>query len=305
MKSRILSLLKSAEDVVSGEALSASLGISRVSVWKHIQKLHEHGYVIEATPKGYQLLTSPDIPFSWELPQREGLIHYFPEVPSTMDVAREMARKGAPHFTAVIAGRQTKGRGRLKRVWHSEDGGLYFTLILRPSIPLQWCFRINFAASLVLCRVLRQETGIDAQVKWPNDILVSGRKLSGMISEMEAEAEMISFINVGIGINVNNDPTYDEPTAISLMKLLEKTVSRKELLSHFLDALDIYLNKADFEKTIDEWKKFNCTLNKQVRVVSPSETLSGLAVDVDPGGALILELPDKSIKKVLYGDCMI
>ncbi len=305
MKSRILSLLKSAEDVVSGEALSASIGISRVSVWKHIQKLHEHGYVIEATPRGYKLLTCPDIPFSWEFPQREGLIHYFSEVPSTMDIAREMARKGAPHFTVVIAGRQTKGRGRLKRVWHSEDGGLYFTLILRPSIPLQWCYRINFAASLVLCRMLCQETGIEAQVKWPNDILAGGRKLSGMISEMEAEAEMVSFINVGVGINVNNDPEHNEPNAASLMKLLDRTVSRKDLLSHYLDELEIYLSMADFEKTIDEWKKFNCTLNKQVRVVSPTETLSGFAKDVDPGGALILELPDKSIKTILYGDCMI
>ena len=120
MKSKILDLFRSAQDIVSGETLSTALGISRVSVWKHIQKLQECGYEIEATPRGYQLLKSPDTPFPWEFPQREGLIHYFPEVSSTMDIAREMARKGHPHFSVVIAGRQTSGRGRLRRTWYSK-----------------------------------------------------------------------------------------------------------------------------------------------------------------------------------------
>ena len=306
MKSKILGLFRSAQDIVSGETLSTALGISRVSVWKHIQKLQECGYEIEATPRGYQLLKSPDTPFPWEFPQREGLIHYFPEVTSTMDIAREMARKGAPHFSVVIAGRQTSGRGRLRRTWYSSDGGLYFTLILRPDIPLQWCFRVNFAASLALCRTLRSLTGLNAAVKWPNDILVDGKKLSGMLSEMEAEAEMVSFVTVGIGINVNNDPTADEPNACSLRQLLGKPVSRKEILARFLDELQTYLDASDdnLGKTIAEWKQLNCTLGRRVSVITPLETSTGLALDIDSTGALILELPDGSHKKVLYGDCM-
>ena len=121
MKSKILGLFRSTQDIVSGETLSAALGISRVSVWKHIQKLQECGYQIEATPKGYQLLMSPDTPFPWEFPQRQGMIHYFPEVSSTMDIAREMARKGHSHFSVVIAGRHTSGRGRLRRTWYWES----------------------------------------------------------------------------------------------------------------------------------------------------------------------------------------
>ena len=306
MKSKILGLFRSTQDIVSGEILSAALGISRVSVWKHIQKLQECGYQIEATPKGYQLLRSPDTPFPWEFPHRQGMIHYFPEVSSTMDIAREMARKGHSHFGVVIAGRQTSGRGRLRRTWYSDDGGLYFTLILRPNIPLQWCFRVNFAASLVLCRTVRRLTGLNAAVKWPNDILVEDKKLSGMLSEMEAEAEMVSFVTVGIGINVNNDPTGYEPNACSLRQLLGKPVSRKEILALFLDELQTYLDEADDnpEKTIAEWKQFTCTLGRRVSVITQLETSTGLALDVDSTGALILELPDGSHKKVLYGDCM-
>ncbi|MFH0996102.1 MAG: biotin--[acetyl-CoA-carboxylase] ligase [Pseudomonadota bacterium] len=307
MKSKILGMFRSTQDIVSGETLSASLGISRVSVWKHIQKLQECGYEIEATPRGYQLLNSPDTPFPWEFPQREGLIHYFPEVSSTMEIAREMARKDQSHFSVVIAGRQTSGRGRLRRTWYSNDGGLYFTLILRPNIPLQWCFRVNFAASLALCRTIRGMTGLNAAVKWPNDVLVDGKKLSGMLSEMEAEAEMVSFVTVGIGINVNNDPTAYEPNACSLRQLMGKSVSRKEILARFLDELQAYLDAADdnLEKTISEWKELTCTLGRSVSVITPLETSTGLALDIDSTGALILELQDGSHKKVLYGDCMI
>lgn len=306
MKSKILGLFRSVKDIVSGEIMSAALGISRVSVWKHIQKLQECGYQIEATSRGYQLLMSPDTPFPWEFPQREGLIHYFPEISSTMDIAREMARKGASHFSVVIAGRQTSGRGRLKRTWYSNDGGLYFTLILRPSIPLQWCFQVNFVASLVLCRTIRRLTGLNAAVKWPNDILVNGKKLSGMLSEMEAEAEMVSFITIGIGINVNNDPTQYEPNACSLRQLLGNPVSRTEILAEFLNELQAYLDKADndLEKIMAEWKQLTCTLGRRVSVMTPLETSNGLALDIDSTGALILELTDGSRKKVIFGDCM-
>ena len=304
MKSRILKIFRSAKDVVSGETLSAELGISRVSVWKHIQKLQECGYDIDAGAKGYRLRNAPDIPYPWEFPGRGNRIHYFPEVSSTMDIARDMARKGAPHLTVVIAGRQTCGRGRLRRVWHSDDGGLYMTVILRPDIPLQWCFRVNFAASLTLCRMLRRETGVSAAVKWPNDILVNGKKLSGMLSEMEAEAGMVSFITVGIGINVNNDPTFLETAACSLKQLTGAPLSRRALLAAYLNELEDYLRHADSENTINDWKTMNCTIGKQVRVVSMQETSSGCAVDVDPSGALILKLADGSLKKILYGDCM-
>jgi len=303
MKGKILKELRSRKDIVSGEYLSSTLGISRVSVWKHIHKLQEFGYNILSASNGYQLIGSPDILFPWELPGRESSIHYFSELSSTMDMAKDLARKNCPDFTAVIAGRQTAGRGRLNRQWLSDDGGLYFTLVLRPDIPLPMSSRVNFLASLTLARVLRDLFQIEAAVKWPNDILVDDRKLSGMLSELEAEADRVFFINIGMGINVNNDPTGVEPGAISLKNMLGREISRVRLLSRFLDEFEARLKNADFENIISEWKQYTVTLQRQVRIVTQREVTEGLAVDVDENGALIVRLADGSIKKIIYGDC--
>lgn len=303
MKGKILTELRSRKEIVSGEYLSSTLGISRVSVWKHIHKLQELGYNILATTNGYQLIDSPDTPYSWEFPGREARNHYFPELPSTMDTAKDLARKNCPDFTVVIAGRQTEGRGRLSRRWLSDDGGLYFTLVLRPEIPVPISSRVNFLASLTLAQLLREMYQIEAAVKWPNDILVDDRKISGMLSELEAEADRVFFINIGMGINVNNDPTGIEPGAISLKKLLGREISRTRLLAGFLDKFENRLKNADFDNAISEWKQYTVTLQRPVRIVTQREVTEGLAVDVDENGALILKLADGSLKKIIYGDC--
>jgi BirA family biotin operon repressor/biotin-[acetyl-CoA-carboxylase] ligase len=303
MKAKILKELRSRKDIVSGEYLSSTLGISRVSVWKHIHKLQELGYNVLSASNGYQLIGSPDILFPWEFAGRESSIHYFSELSSTMDMAKDLARKNCPDFTVVIAGRQTKGRGRLNRQWLSDDGGLYFTLVLRPDIPLPMSSRVNFLASLTLARVLRDMYQIEAAVKWPNDILVDDRKLSGMLSELEAEADRVFFINIGMGINVNNDPTGVEPGAISLKNMLGREISRVRLLSRFLDEFEERLKNAEFENIISEWKQYTVTLQRQVRIVTQREVTEGLAVDLDENGALIVKLADGSFKKIIYGDC--
>jgi len=303
MKGKILTELRSRKDIVSGEYLSSILGISRVSVWKHIHKLQELGYNILSTPSGYQLIDSPDVLYSWEFPDREARVHYFSELSSTMDTAKELARKNCPDFTVVIAGRQTSGRGRLSRQWVSDDGGLYFTMVLRPDIPVALSSRMNFLASLTMAGVLREMYQIEAAVKWPNDILVKERKLSGMLSELEAEADRVFFINIGMGINVNNDPTGVEPGATSLKKLMGREISRIRLLSRFLDEFEDRLKNVDFENVISEWKQYTVTLRRQVRIVTQREVSEGLALDVDENGALIVKLADGSLKKILYGDC--
>ncbi len=303
MKGKILNILRDEKNIVSGEILSDRLGISRVSIWKHIKKLREIGYPIEATSKGYCLISTPDVLYPWEFGDRESKIHYFDAVDSTMDVARELARNNCPHFTVVIAGRQTKGRGRLKRTWLSLEGGLYFSMILRPKIPPALSSRVNFAASMILARTLRKMFEIDAMVKWPNDILIDGRKVSGLLSEMEAETDRVRFINVGVGINVNNDPAVGEPMAISLKKILGRKISRRALLSEFLNSFESRLNHGTLENVVFEWKKYAETLNRQVRIVTNREISEGLAIDVDKNGALILKLADGSLKKITHGDC--
>lgn len=289
--------------VVSGRELSAELGISRVSVWKHIRKLQELGYDIQATPKGYRLKGAPDAVFPWELPRWESCIHYVPTVSSTMDVAKELARGGCPHLTVVAADRQEQGRGRLRRIWLSASGGLYFTMVLRPEIPMELASRVNFLASGVLARTLRSRFGIDARVKWPNDILVEGRKLAGMLAEMEAEADMVTYINIGIGINVNNDPRPKEQRATSLKKLLGHETSRADLLGAFLDEFASRVGDRALDGVIDEWKTVAMTIGRPVRIVTTRETTEGVAVDVDAHGALLVRRADGSFKRVISGDC--
>ncbi len=303
MKSNILNFLRKSGGLVSGEAISDELGISRVSVWKHIGKLKELGYEIESASNGYRLIKSPDGLFPWEFGHRSGRIHYFEEISSTMDTARDLARKGCPDFTVVIADRQTKGRGRLSRTWISDDGGLYFSVILRPPIPPVLSYRVNFGASLCLAKILRRMFSIDAKVKWPNDILVDGEKLCGMLSEMEAESDRVSFINLGIGINVNNDPSPREQKAVSLKTLLGKNIQRATILSAFLDEFEPMSRKIVDENIISEWKKFTGTLGRPVRIVTLNDTIEGIAGDVEKDGALMVEAYDGTLRKVLYGDC--
>jgi len=303
MKGRILSFLRASPEIVSGETLRAHLGISRVAIWKHIRKLQERGYQIEATSRGYRLHASPDALFPWEFDQREPLIHYFDEVSSTMDLARDMARQGCPHLTTVIAGRQIKGRGRLQRTWQSSAGGLYFTVVLRPKIPPALTPRITLAASMYLARTLNRQHGLQARVKWPNDVLVAGSKISGMLAEMEAETDRVVFVNIGIGLNVNNDPPSDLPEAVSVKQLLGHAVERKAILEDFLQRLERGLQTEAFDSVIAEWKKMSVTLNRPVRVVTPNSVVAGTAVDVDNNGALVLKTDDGTTQKIFYGDC--
>lgn len=303
MKKRILEMMRQTPGVVSGETLSAALGISRVSIWKHIKKLQVLGYTIESTPKGYCLEDEPDIAYPWELPRFEDRAHYLEETVSTMETARDLARGGCPDFTVVIAGRQTGGRGRLRRVWDSQDGGLYFTVVIRPEIPPAWSYRYNFAASLELARTIRNMLAIQVDVKWPNDLLVNEKKVSGMLSEMEAEADRVGFINIGLGLNVNNAIDTDVPNAASLSHFAGRMISRKALLGAFLDNYHQRLTSGNLATVVDDWKNYTVTLNRKVTIETPAETVSGTAVDVDSGGGLIVRLDSGEMKTVVYGDC--
>lgn len=303
MKQAILKLLREDNQIFSGEALSARLGTTRVSIWKHIQGLKKAGYEIEATAKGYCLKESPDIPFPWECGLREKWVHYYDSVPSTMDVAREKARQGAPGMSVVVAGSQTGGRGRLKRVWRSDEGGLYFTLILRPDVTPQASGRIVLYAATIWPKVLKSLFGIEAGVKWPNDILINEKKVAGLLAEMETDFDQVSHLNIGIGINVNNDPFTREPGATSIKNEFRRCVSIKDLLIAYLDAFEADFKIAGSVSVIYEWKKQTVTLGRQVKVVTPRSVTIGIAEDVDDHGGLIIRKPDGSRQTAVYGDC--
>lgn len=303
IKSKILRILRQNPKAATEAFICKELQIDLEFARKQILELQEAGYEIQPAGNGFQLIHEPDNPYPWEFPGRESTIHYFKELSSTMDVAREMAGKGCPDFTVIISEFQRTGRGRLQRTWHSDAGGLYFTIVLRPRLAPIHSHRINFAASLFLAKVLQQMFHLDAKVKWPNDILVNNLKLSGMLSEMGVEADKLSYVNIGIGINVNNDPTGKEPNAVSLKKLLGTRIDRRKLLSSFLDRFQAAISGSLLENIIPQWKQYTMTIGRQVKIVTIKESYEGIARDVNENGALILEQKDGSLIEVIYGDC--
>ncbi len=304
MKGKILEALRESGNYLSGETLSKQLGISRVSIWKHVRSLKGDGYIIEASPKGYRLLSSPDLLLPYEFSGLEQEIHYFQEIGSTMDAARELAKRGAGEGTIVIAEAQSRGRGRLSREWLSPKGGIYFTIILRPKISPAYAPRINLMAAVAVATTIRELFGLKAELKWPNDVLVEGRKVCGILAEMNAETDVINFVNVGIGINANTSVPLFEKMTTSLKGELGKEISRKELLIALLVEIrrwQALLMEADL---LEEWKKLSTTLNKDVKVVAPGEAIEGWAIDVDTTGALIIRERNGSLRNAMAGDCI-
>jgi BirA family biotin operon repressor/biotin-[acetyl-CoA-carboxylase] ligase len=302
MRQKILEALYRSKNYVSGETLSKRLGISRVAIWKHIQTLRKEGYVIESSTKGYRLVSSPDLLLPEELPDLGVRVYHFKEITSTMDVARKLAPKEKE--VIVIAETQTKGRGRLGRYWHSAKGGIYFSLILRPKIsPLQ-AHLVNLMAGIAVAKTIRNLFNLKAMLKWPNDVLIDEKKVCGILAEMEAEADIVKFINLGIGINANNEVSYYEKSAISLKEVLGKEISRKEL---FLQVLREIKKREAFlgsPELINEWKQLSSTFNHQVRIITPTGTIEGQPIDIDDEGALILRTREGNLKRIVAGDCV-
>ena len=303
MRNRILELLsKKSGQNTSGVEISNYLGISRVAVWKHIKKLIQEGYEIESSKKGYYLNYSGDIIKLMETRKDLNLL-FFPNVTSTMDKAREIAINQEHDFSIVIAENQTKGRGRLDRIWNSPKGGLWFTMILKPGIPAQLAFTINFSASVALVNTLKNLFSINPKVKWPNDIYLDNGKLAGILSEMETRGDMISYTNTGIGINVNNTLPLSESKAVSICEITGAEASRKQILISFIEEFRKILKNPDSGEIIKLWKNETSTIGKDVRVETLGNVFTGRAVDVDETGALVLEDKNGELKRIIYGDC--
>jgi BirA family biotin operon repressor/biotin-[acetyl-CoA-carboxylase] ligase len=220
-----------------------------------------------------------------------------------MDTAMELALTGCPAFTVVVAERQTKGRGRLQRTWQSTAGGLYFTMVLRPQIPLALAPLINLAAAVDLAICLEALYGIRTQLKWPNDVLVEGRKLAGILSQMAAETDRIEFVNVGIGLNVHNDTHQIQPPAISVAQLTPQPVLRAAILARFWECFEKRLDEGAWSAVIAQWKVRAATLGRFVKVQTLYDMFEGRAVDLEENGGLVLEKSDGKRITIVYGDC--
>ena len=297
-------LYRSNGEPVSGVKISEATGISRVAVWKHIKALKQAGVDIKGLPTGYQLQDTGNLLYPFCFPtHHQDRIFPFPELDSTMDQARKIARQGLQHAGCVIAEVQTASRGRLNRQWASARGGLWFTLILKPDLPPPLAWTMNFAASTCMAEVLAGLFDLDVRVKWPNDLLLKGRKLSGMLAEMETRADMVNFLFLGIGLNVNNEPESNQYQAISLKTALGKSVSRKQILIRFLDLFESRISTVDPARIISRWKERTGTIGSDVRVQTHDRVYEGKALDVDDSGALIVQGWDGITRKIIYGDC--
>lgn len=309
MKEKVLqALFKSSEDIVSGVSLSEELEISRVAVWKHIKSLKASGVEINSTSKGYSLLNKDDLLFPFCFEKYRDKIYFFPVVSTTMNTAKELAKSITKDFSVVIAQDQTEGRGRLNRKWISSEGGLWFTMILKPNLPPPLAYILNFAASLSLAKALNSLFEIDAKVKWPNDILIKRNKLAGILSEMETEGDMLKFVNIGIGLNVNNNPKKNIHDSISIKNIIGKHVSRREILIKFLSIFEELYHQINNQTISSQdiillWKEHTSTIGNYVRIETFGEKFEGFATDVDSTGALILKTDDGQVKKIIYGDC--
>jgi biotin-[acetyl-CoA-carboxylase] ligase BirA-like protein len=237
-------------------------------------------------------------------------IFFSHEVGSTNDWAKELAKLGAEEGTVAVAEVQTAGRGRLGREWISPKGGLWFSVVLRPAQLPSETARLVFVAGLAVVEVLRKTYDLKAEIKWPNDVLVNGRKVCGILCEMNTAAKNVRFVVVGVGVNVNFDvekvfPGSLKSTTTSLKDELGQTVHVEELFKALLESLEKaydLCNEDGFAAVLDKWRQYAGFLGKKVKIADEKETISGLAQDVDDEGALVLRLGDGMIKRILVGD---
>ncbi len=316
MKSSVLVYLKdNPQAYVSGEEISRKLAISRTAVWKHIRALRAEGYRIEARPRlGYRLLEVPDLvgpaavqpSLDTRFCGRNYL--YYPVLASTNDHAKELARRGAPEGTTILAEEQSGGRGRLGRSWHSPRGGLWFSVVLRPPLPSARAPEAVFVAGVAGVEALISHPGIQVGIKWPNDFVWHGRKLGGILTEVAGELDRINHLVVGMGLNVNLDPR-DFPAQLrtgvtSVREIAGENVSRSELLRRLLAALErwylVWLEQG-FAPVLAAWKRHNACLDRRLRVSTPEGELVGRAVDVDRDGALLLATAE-GVRRVVTGE---
>ncbi len=321
MRNKILNILRiSAPEPVSGEELAKALGVSRTAVWKNIQALKQEGYEIEAiTKKGYVLAHVPDKLLPAEIAQKLKTkwlgheLHYVDSVDSTNALCKIYANNGCANGTLCVAEEQTGGRGRLSRGWFSpKEKGLWFSVVLQPPFLPEEAPKCTLLAAVAVVKAINSYKGVKAVIKWPNDILLDGKKLVGILTEMSAEFGHINYVVIGTGINVcvpkEMVPAELRDSAISLADKAQEPINRVELLAKVLDNMEglyeIVLQQG-FKPILAMWRTYSATLGKMVKVIAPDGTYIGKALDINEEGILLVQKADGTIAEVLAGDVSI
>lgn len=318
VRKRIVDLFRSNPGVyLSGEQISREMGCSRTAVWKHIEGLRQDGFQFEAvTRKGYRLIEEPaklraaliEEALQTRLMGRH--VEVREAVDSTMNEAHRLVAEGAAEGTLVFAEEQTSGRGRMGRYWHSPKGkGIWMSLILKPRVPVYFVPQLTLLTAVALCRAIRRECGVEIGIKWPNDLLVKGRKVSGILLEMSGEDERLKYVIAGVGITANltetDFPEELKPVATSLALESGSPIEREALIAAFLNELeqlyDLYLENG-FAPIRIMWEAMSVSLNCPIRVKTSEGMLEGRADSLDDSGALTVITEDGRKVKIYSGD---
>lgn len=311
----ILTALREADSYVSGQDLCNQLGISRTAVWKAVKQLEKEGYEIEAVQnRGYRLLSVPDILSENELRsirQTKWIgekICYYDVIDSTNTEAKRLAEEGAEDGTLVLADQQTSGKGRRGRSFSSRSGiGIYMTLLLRPDILPGQASMLTLVAAMAVAKGLEQATQVKSQIKWPNDIILSGKKVCGILTEMSAQIEYINYVVVGIGINVSNEKFEEEIADVATSLYIEtgKKYKRADIVEAIMEQFEIYYQKyletGDLSNIMEAYNEQLINRGQKVCVLDPKGSYEGIARGITATGELIVET-EEGEKQISSGE---
>lgn len=316
MKAEILALLRGRGDYVSGQELCERFGVSRTAVWKAVGQLKKEGYRIEAVQnRGYILRPEDEIYGQYELESRMDTqwagrpVIFCRELASTNLKAKLDAENGACQGTLVVADKQTAGRGRRGRTWSSPPGtNVYFTLILKPDYNPALTSMVTLVMGLAVAEGIRKTCGVEAGIKWPNDIVVNGKKVCGILAEMSMEQDFIHYVVVGVGINAGKQDFAPEiaGTATSLWQECGRDVSRAELIAHIMKAFEecygIFREKGDLSGLMARYNELLVNRGSQVRVLDPKGEFRGISGGINETGELLVEREDGGTVNVYAGE---
>ncbi len=316
MKAKILRLLKENTDYISGQQLCDELQVSRTAVWKTVEQLKRDGYEIEAVHgKGYRLIDSPDILSEEEI---RSIIQtkwagceviYYDETDSTNIQAKLAGEKGFPHGTLVVADRQMAGRGRRGRSWDSPKGVcVYMTLLLRPSIAPANAPMLTLVMALCVAEAVRGLTGLEAAIKWPNDIVLNGKKICGILTEMSTEIDYINYVVTGVGINMNQESFPEEirDTATSLLMEGAEHIRRSELIAAVMERYEenygIFMKTEDLSGLFQTYNRMLVNRDMAVRVLDPQGEYSARALGINEKGELVVMTDEGEERHIFAGE---
>ncbi|PWJ49970.1 BirA family transcriptional regulator, biotin operon repressor / biotin-[acetyl-CoA-carboxylase] ligase [Faecalicatena contorta] len=309
-------MLRESDGYVSGQELCEKLGVSRTAVWKAVNGLKEKGYQVEAVRnRGYRIIESPDILTKEELSSMIDTawagqtIYYFDQIDSTNIRAKQLGEEGAPHGTLIVAGQQNAGRGRRGRTWESPPGvSIYMSIVLRPEMAPVKAPMLTLVMALSAADSLKECTGLDVQIKWPNDIVLNGKKLAGILTEMSTEMDYINHVVIGVGINVNTERLPEElkEKATSLRLETGRIIRRSEIIASIMKEFEknyqLFIETQGLGQMQEKYNSLLINREKEVRILGVKEGYAAYALGINEKGELLVRRDNGEIEAVLAGE---